>query len=296
MSTFGEIPGYPEGREFARREDVRVAGLHRHTVRGISGTARDGVDAIVLSDGYKDDIDSGDVIIYTGEGGRDPGTKHQVRDQEFSGGNAGLVESCLKGYPVRVIRGSQLQNRFAPTAGYRYCGLYTVQSYWQELGIDGFRIIRFRLEKIHSSPETVPPTTPLPTGSTNPPQQRYTISRVVRDTNVTCRIKEIYDFCCQVCGVRLETSQGYYAEAAHIRPLGRPHNGPDTLDNVLCLCPNHHVLFDRGALTIDNTLTVRSISRSSGASKLFVHPTHLISLEMLAYHRDHFGFSTETRS
>jgi hypothetical protein len=23
--------------------------------------------------------------------------------------------------------------------------------------------------------------------------------------------------------------------------VGRPHNGPDTADNVLCLCPNDHV-------------------------------------------------------
>lgn len=27
---------------------------------------------------------------------------------------------------------------------------------------------------------------------------------------------------------------GFYAEAAHIRPLGRPHNGPDTKDNLIC--------------------------------------------------------------
>lgn len=38
-----------------------------------------------------------------------------------------------------------------------------------------------------------------------------------------------------------------YAEAAHIRALGSPHNGPDVIENVLCLCPNHHVLFDNGA-------------------------------------------------
>lgn len=291
MSIFGEIPGYPEGSEFANRKAVREAGLHRHNIKGISGTATDGVDAIVLSGGYTDDIDDGNVVIYTGEGGRDINTTRQIRDQEIAGGNAGLVESCLKGYPVRVIRGSQLRNAFAPTQGYRYCGLYTVQSYWLEEGIDGFRIIRFRLEKIHASPEPALLTTPLPTGSQQPPQQRYSITRVVRDTRVTRTIKEIYDYQCQVCGERLETSQGPYAEAAHIRPLGRPHNGPDTIENVLCLCPNHHVLFDRGAFTIDDTLVVRSIDSTVSPSSLIVRPTHPISLEMLAYHRDHFDFT-----
>ncbi|WP_406603762.1 HNH endonuclease [Neolewinella aquimaris] len=27
-------------------------------------------------------------------------------------------------------------------------------------------------------------------------------------------------------------------------PLGAPHNGPEDLSNLLCLCPNYHVKFD----------------------------------------------------
>ena len=37
----------------------------------------------------------------------------------------------------------------------------------------------------------------------------------------------------QMCGIRLEGFAGPYAEAAHVRPLGSPHNGPDTLNNIL---------------------------------------------------------------
>ena len=37
--------------------------------------------SIVLSGDYVDDEDMGDVIIYTGEGGRDPNTGRQVADQ-----------------------------------------------------------------------------------------------------------------------------------------------------------------------------------------------------------------------
>jgi putative restriction endonuclease len=34
----------------------------------------------VLSGGYVDDNDEGDVIIYTGQGGRDPATGRQIKD------------------------------------------------------------------------------------------------------------------------------------------------------------------------------------------------------------------------
>jgi putative restriction endonuclease len=77
------------------------------------------------------------------------------------------------------------------------------------------------------------------------------VQRIVRNTAVTEWVKELYDFTCQICDERLETPSGPYAEGAHVRPMGRPHNGPDSVTNVLCLCPNHHVLFDRGVIGID---------------------------------------------
>jgi putative restriction endonuclease len=40
-------------------------------MNGIHGTAKEGADSIVVSGGYVDDRDMGDVIIYTGEGGND---------------------------------------------------------------------------------------------------------------------------------------------------------------------------------------------------------------------------------
>jgi hypothetical protein len=51
-------------------------------------------------------------------------------------------------------------------------------------------------------------------------------------------VKEGHDFRCQICGVRIDTPAGPRADAAHIRPLGQPHLGPDDASNVLCLCPN----------------------------------------------------------
>ena len=89
--VFGEIPGYPEGRIFASRQELAAAGVHRPLQAGISGGAREGADSIVLSGGYEDDQDFGDVIIYTGHGGRDQVTSQQVTDQLLKFGNLALA-------------------------------------------------------------------------------------------------------------------------------------------------------------------------------------------------------------
>jgi putative restriction endonuclease len=81
----------------------------------------------------------------------------------------------------------------------------------------------------------------------------------------------------------LEGLAGPYAEAAHVRPLGAPHNGPDTPDNILCLCPNHHVLLDHGGVAVAEDLTVLGAE-----GHLTVHPEHKLDKEYLRYHREHY--------
>jgi putative restriction endonuclease len=81
----------------------------------------------------------------------------------------------------------------------------------------------------------------------------------------------------------LEGLAGPYAEAAHVRPLGAPHNGPDTPDNILCLCPNHHVLLDYGGVALAEDLTVLGAE-----GHLTVHPEHKLDKEYLRYHREHY--------
>jgi SAD/SRA domain len=71
--------------------------LHRALMFGIAPRGS----SIVLSGGYVDDEDLGDVIIYTGEGGRDPATGRQVADQRLVKGNKSLVENHLNGIPIR---------------------------------------------------------------------------------------------------------------------------------------------------------------------------------------------------
>src|SRR5215204_6245995 len=146
--VFGHIPGYPVGSCFENRAELADAGVHRHRQAGISGSASKGADSIVLSGGYEDDEDHGDVIVYTGYGGRDPDTGQQVSDQPFAGWNMALARSGLDGLPVRVIRGEGHDSPFSPNAGYRYDGLCSVDDCWHDTGRSGYLIWRYRLAKI----------------------------------------------------------------------------------------------------------------------------------------------------
>ena len=86
-------------------------------------------------------------------------------------------------------------------------------------------------------------------------------------------VKTLHDHQCQVCGVRLEPPAGPYAEGAHVRPLGSPHEGPDTAGNILCLCPNHHVLLDLGAFSITDDLQLTGLEGSLRTTFSTLHTT-----------------------
>jgi predicted restriction endonuclease len=78
-----------------------------------------------------------------------------------------------------------------------------------------------------------------------------TISRIVRDTHLAKRVKELHNHECQICGHTIILADGSrYAEGHHVQPLGAPHDGPDVLDNIVCLCPNHHAACDLGAIRL----------------------------------------------
>jgi hypothetical protein len=156
---FGGIPGYPEGTYFESRAELSRAGVHRPTQAGISGTAREGADSIVVSGGYEDDKDLGSEITYTGAGGRDPETREQVADQTLTGVNKALHVSWEHGLPVRVIRGYSSPSPFAPKAGYRYDGLYQVVECREELGKSGYKVWRFYMKKL---PEETGQVRPVP--------------------------------------------------------------------------------------------------------------------------------------
>ncbi|MGW7354226.1 YDG/SRA domain-containing protein [Streptomyces sp. NPDC054784] len=291
----GEVPSAGPGQEFDTRRLAHEAGVHRPLQAGICGTKKTGAESIVVSGGYKDDEDYGDVIVYTGHGGQD-GAGNQVSEQSLDdAGNAALVTSCLEGLPVRVLRGFQADTIHAPATGYRYDGLYRVTSYGSKLGIDGFLVWQFRLEAYDDTP-TPPSTQPQPpntpsapssapvAGNETPERVTSTVQRIVRSSAVKQRVKAWHQNRCQICGLRIEVPGGSYSEGAHVRALGAPHNGPDTTGNVLCLCPNCHVMLDSGAIVIEDDLLVVRNGQSAGA--LRTHPQHTIDLGCIRHHRE----------
>ncbi|MGW2092087.1 YDG/SRA domain-containing protein [Promicromonospora sukumoe] len=285
-SEFGEIPGFPPGSTFASREDLRKAGLHRHGQAGISGRWRDGADAIVVSGGYVDDLDEGDRLVYTGQGGQVGG--RQVKDQELIRGNLALAVAEENGLPVRVIRGADGDPAHSPKHGLRYDGLYVVTQHWQEPSVDGPLIWRYVLEKSDGGEKWDEPAAPPPTGEAEPPRAASVVQRVIRNSAVTQWVKEQHAYACQFCGIVLETEAGPYAEGAHVRALGAPHHGPDVVSNVLCLCPNDHVLFDKGALYVDDGSVYRT-STAELVGELRTQSDHHITPEHFAYHREKFA-------
>ncbi|NEB95389.1 HNH endonuclease [Streptomyces bauhiniae] len=97
---------------------------------------------------------------------------------------------------------------------------------------------------------------------------------------------------CQVCGIQLATRFGTYSEGAHIRGLGRPHDGPDEPANLLVLCPNHHVQFDALAIYVDTADVVRYTADDGRIGDLRRIPEHPISWAHLRYHRALCGRDT----
>jgi putative restriction endonuclease len=187
------------------------------------------------------------------------------------------VTSSLEGLPIRVVRGSGHRGPFSPATGYRYDGLFRIEHYWRERGRDGFLVCRYRLVADRAG-NLVVSTDATSGGSAR--RTMINVQRIVRDTALGREVKRMHDHRCQACGIRLDCAGGPYAEAAHIRPLGRPHDGPDDLANLLCLCPNHHVLFDNGAFGIGPAMDLIGIP-----GMLSVVRGHKIDAQHLVFHR-----------
>jgi predicted restriction endonuclease len=119
-------------------------------------------------------------------------------------------------------------------------------------------------------------STPFPSDLGDPEPGRVAVStyRILRDTILARTIKALHSNRCQLCDNCLLLPGGTgYSEAHHIRPLGRPHNGPDIAANILVLCPNHHVLFDYGSIRLD-------------LNELRQLAEHKVGHEFVDYHND----------
>jgi 5-methylcytosine-specific restriction enzyme A len=125
-------------------------------------------------------------------------------------------------------------------------------------------------EAVYDSPSQV--AINLPEGNEEKRRTLVHTCRIIRDTRVSNCVKRLYAYLCQICGDTIQFSHGQrYAEAHHLRPLGRGHNGPDVIENVICVCPKHHVLLDYGEITLEK-------------NELWLVPEHILNEAYIAYH------------
>ncbi|CAN1178523.1 E3 ubiquitin-protein ligase ORTHRUS 2 [Linum perenne] len=164
---FGPIPaendpvrnqGVLVGECWEDRHETRQWGAHRPHVSGIAGQSAYGAQSVALSGGYLDDEDHGEWFLYTGSGGRDLSgnkrtNKDQAFDQTWTKSNLSLKVSCMKGYPVRVVRShKEKRSNYAPEAGVRYDGVYRIEKCWRKVGVQGFKVCRYLFVRCDNEP------------------------------------------------------------------------------------------------------------------------------------------------
>jgi hypothetical protein len=110
----------------------------------------------------------------------------------------------------------------------------------------------------------------------------------VRDRRKAAALKKHYDNECLFCGVRLQVAADRcYSESAHVKALGKPHNGPDRASNMIVLCPNHHLQFDRGVLRLKKTMAgyvIQSKVRGDSLHGKLLALRHELDADLVDYH------------
>jgi 5-methylcytosine-specific restriction protein A len=112
-------------------------------------------------------------------------------------------------------------------------------------------------------------------------RKKRQVDAIIRSQRLVDEIKKLYKNTCQLCGARILVRPGkYYSEVHHIQPLGQQHNGPDSKDNMICVCPNHHTMLDFFAIRLDvNTL---------------LENKHQINASYIGYHNQQFTLFNPT--
>lgn len=152
---------------------------------------------------------------------------------------------------------------------------------------DGIWYAEIAAETSVHAPDNTEAVADLP--QPNADRVETTTSRIVRNTQAAKELKELYQYHCQLCGeARHRAPLEHYAEAHHIKPLGRPHEGPDERSNMLVLCPNHHADFDHGLVHVDPKMleVTHATDESVSGRELLCKDDHVIDEDVLRYHNE----------
>jgi putative restriction endonuclease len=92
----------------------------------------------------------------------------------------------------------------------------------------------------------------------------------------------------QVCAELIGIASGANAEGAHIRPLGRPHDGSDVESNVLLVPLPERSRALRVRSDREDDLTIIDPTNGGTLRKLRTVTRHSVDSKQLAYHRENF--------
>lgn len=111
---------------------------------GIGGTGKTCAYSIGISGKYADlDIDRGDVIQYSDSKAKE---NTNPKRPNVYGSTKAMRRSHRLREPLRVLRSARLDSKWAPSAGLRYDGLYTITDIETRHNILGEAYYNFRLE------------------------------------------------------------------------------------------------------------------------------------------------------
>ncbi|MBS1102108.1 HNH endonuclease [Gluconobacter sp. Dm-62] len=201
-----------------------------------------------------------------------PGIPHELVNQGLGTLADAVSEAGLPGITGLVVT----QDGLVPGKG--YFSLYGRQpddfQWWED---EIKKVIAFDWSPYSQTAKPAtslkqPPKTPVASDGKKPERVETTTYRILRETLLARRVKELHKYACQICGETIELVDGRrYAEAHHIQPLGSPHNGPDELGNIICVCPNHHAMLDYFSISLKY-------------NEIITHADHEINDEYISYH------------
>ncbi len=89
-----------------------------------------------------------------------------------------------------------------------------------------------------------------------------------RNARFSALLRLWYDGACQVCGERIADPSGskLAAQVHHLTPWAGSRS--DRLDNAICVCPNHHAMFELGCLSWADGVLTEVVSGEAKAREL----------------------------
>lgn len=109
------------------------------------------------------------------------------------------------------------------------------------------------------------------------------VTRFIRDTKKVLQLKSIYHNKCQICGRVIHISNNsLYSEVHHLHPLR--DDGDDDFDNMLVLCPIHHVEFDYKVIGIDRDQKTVIDNSGKKIGAVTMNPKHKLNGKNIEFH------------